>query len=318
MEIKQLRALQAIAETGSFSEAAERLGITQSALSHQVRHLEEHLEETLIIRARPKVYPSPAGAALLKSAVRIFAELDALEARFLKAKTGPVTGMLRVAASNMAIIYLLGDLCEAFMTRYPEIELIIRATETAEEAVRRVLAGTADVAFTPFGEEHPQLTRLMLGSTEHAFIVARSHPLAAQSVVTLDELRNYPFVLFAPGSGTRKITDDLFLPSGGYPLVQTESNDAQFIKRIVALGNAAALMPVYALAEEARANRLALLRHDEQPLMVDIGLVHKRTIKMNAIELFKAACLDARGPGRTRILIQNAAEPAFNAGAIGR
>jgi len=318
MDIKQLRALQAIAESGSFSEAAQRLGITQSALSHQIRNLEEDLEETLVIRARPKVYPSPAGAILLKSAERIFAELDELHSRFLKAKTGPVSGMLRVAASNMSIVYLLGDLFEAFIARYPEIELVIRATETAEEAVRRVLVGTADLAFSPLGAEHPQLSQLILGSTEHAFVVARSHELAAHRVVNLEQLRNYPFVAFTPGSGTRSISDDLFMPTGGYPAMQTESNDAQFIKRIISLGKSVALMPVCVLAEEVRSKRLALLQYEEGPLAVDIGLVQKRSIKMNAIDLFKAACLDARGPGLARIGIQNSAEPMFDVNALRR
>jgi DNA-binding transcriptional LysR family regulator len=313
LEIKQLKALRAIADTGSFSEAAERLGLTQSALSHQVRHLEEELDETLLIRARPKVYPSPAGDLLLAAADRILSEMQTLEARFLKAKTGPVSGMLRLAATNMAIVYLLGDLCEAFIARYPNVELVIRATETAEEAVRRVVAGTADIAFAPFHGEKPQLTRLMLGGTEHAFIVAPSHPLAARTSVDLDDLRQHPFVLFQPGSGTRNMTDDLFLPSGGYPPILTESNDAQLTKRIVAIGTGVALMPVYTLREEARTKRLALLRYATEPLFVDFGLLQKNNVRMNAIELFKSVCLDARGPSRARIMIENAMENAFDA-----
>jgi DNA-binding transcriptional LysR family regulator len=312
VELKQLKALKAIAETGSFSEAAERLGLTQSALSHQLRHLEEELEETLLVRARPKVYPSPTGEVLLAAAQRILDEMQALEARFLKAKTGPVSGVLRVAATNMAIVYLLGDLCEAFIKRYPEVELVIRATETPDEAVRRVLAGTADIAFSPFQGENPQLTRLMLGSTEHAFIVGPSHPLAKQVSVDLDEIRQHPFVLFQPGSGTRNLTDDLFLTSGGYPPLLTESNDAQFIKRIVSIGVGVALMPVYSLTDEARSNRLALLRYAKGPLIVDFGLVQRSNVRMNAIELFKSVCLDARGPNRARILIETVLDKAFD------
>jgi DNA-binding transcriptional LysR family regulator len=236
MDLKQLKALQAIAETGSFNDAAEQVGLTQSALSHQIRNLEEEFEETLLIRARPRAYPTAAGLAVISAAKKIQAELDQLHERFARAQRGPVTGTLRIAATNLAVVYVLGDLCESFLAKYPGIELIFRATETPEEAIRRVVAGAADVAFSPFpAADNDQLVRVMLGMTEHAFIVSDSHPLAAQTTVSLNDLRPYPFVRFAPGSGTRGLTDALFLSNGGYPPIQTESNDAEFVKRVVAM-----------------------------------------------------------------------------------
>ncbi|RZS86235.1 LysR family transcriptional regulator [Pigmentiphaga kullae] len=311
MELKQLRALQAIADTGSFGEAAAQLGLTQSALSHQVRHLEAELDETLLIRARPKVYPSPAGLAVLASAQKIRAEIMALEARFARSKTGPVTGTLRIAATTLSIVYVLGDLCEAFIEKYPGIELIFTATESAEAAVRRVQVGTADVAFGPLAEGSSQMVRVALGSTEHAFIVRSGHPLAKRGTVSLDQLREFPFVLFQPGSGTRAITDELFLPDGGYPSILTESNDAQFIKRIVSISSGVALMPVYALADEVASRRLSLLRCAGRPILVDIGIVHKKNVLMNSIELFKSLCLDQRGPSPIGITIENARSLPF-------
>ena len=90
MDLRQLKALQAIAATGNFGEAADQLGVTQSALSHQVRQLEEELGESLLVRARPRTYASPAGRVVLESAARIMAELASLEQRFAQARHGPV------------------------------------------------------------------------------------------------------------------------------------------------------------------------------------------------------------------------------------
>ena len=313
MELKQLRALQAIADTGSFSEAAEQLGLTPSALSHQLRALEEELGETLLIRARPKVYASPAGLAVLATTQRILAEVAALEARFAQAKRGPVTGTLRVAASNLAIVYVFGDLCQAFIKQYPGIDLAIRSTENPVEAVRRVIAGTADVAFSPLFVENDQLTRIVLGRTEHAFIVCSGHPLSNRTTVTLAELKDYPFVLYQPGSGTRWLTDELFLSES--PSILTESNDTEFIKRMVAIGPGVALIPVYALGAEARSGQLRLLRYAGPRLMADFGIVHRKNVRMNSIELFKALCLDLRGPGFPEITIENAGDTPFRHGA---
>ena len=306
MELKQLKALQAIADTGSFSEAAAQCDLTQSALSHQIRRLEEALGETLIIRARPKVYPSRAGLTVLAAARKIQHELAQLENQFALASKGQATGSLRIAATSLSIVHLLGDLCEAFIARYPGIDVVFTAAETAQTAVKRVLAGTADIAFAPIQTTNTQLTSIPLARTEHAFIVRANHPLVSRHRVSIDEIKEYPVVLFQPGSGTRDITDGLFLPKGGYRSVVTESNDAQFIKRIIGMTDGVALMPVYALTDEHEREKLRLLRCSAAVPGVDVGIVHKRSVHMNAIELFKALCLDMRGPSLVQFTRENA------------
>lgn len=304
MDLRQLKALQAIADTGNFGEAADLLGLTQSALSHQVRQLEEELGETLLVRARPRTYPSPAGRVVLESAARIMAELASLEQRFAQARHGPVVGSLRIAATAMSFTYLLGDLCEAFRRQYPQIELVFTAAESAEQAVRRVLSGASDVAFGPLSGQHDSLAEVKLARAEHAFIVRAGHPLAGLGRVTPDQLRQFPIALFQAKSGTRSLTDAIFAGKG-YPPVLTESNDAQFIKRMVSISDASALMVAYALGAETSAQALACLRLDGPPLMVDVGLVHKKSVQMNALELFKGMCLDLRGPRSRELLVED-------------
>ncbi len=299
MDLKQLKALQVIVDTGSFSEAASQLGLTQSALSHQLRRLEEELDETLLVRARPRVYPSEAGQAVLASARKIQTELAGLQTHFARQRKGPVTGSLHIAATSLSIVYVLGDLCEAFMEKYPGIEVNFTASETAGAAVKRVLVGASDLAFTPMTEANKQLVSVPLGRTDHVFVVRNSHPLAQRPAVSIDELRAFPFVLFQPGSGTRGIMDGLFLPSGGYGRILTESNDAQFIKRIVSISNGVALMPVYAMSDGVAREKLSQLTCEQTVPHVDIGIVHRRGVQMHAIELFKALCLDLRGPSLT-------------------
>lgn len=310
MEIKQLRALKAIEETGNFGEAAERLGLTQSALSHQIKHLEEELEETLLIRARPRVYPTPAGYEVLAATRKVLAEIEALEARFNQAKKGPVKGRLRIAATAMSIVYVLGDLCETFIERYPGIELSFTATETADAAARRVISGAADIAYGPLPLDQEQLESVQLGRTEHAFVVRAGHPLASQSEVTISQLREYPVVLFQPGSGTRQMTDQLFYADGGsYSRVLTETNDVQFLKRVVGISLGSALVPVYALRDEVSRGEVHLLRFQDRPLIAQVGLFHRRGLRMNAIELFKALWFDLRGPMPIDMVIENARSP---------
>jgi DNA-binding transcriptional LysR family regulator len=300
MEIRQLRALQAIADTGSFWEAADLLGLTQSALSHQVRQLEEELGETLLVRARPRVYPTPAGRVVLEAGGRISLEIRSLEQRFALSRHGAVVGTLRIAATPMSFTYLLGNLCEAFRSQFPQVELVFTATESAEQAVRRVLSGASDIAFGPLTGQHESLNEVALASVEHAFIVRSGHPLAGVGRVTPDQLRQFPIALFQPKSGTRPMTDAIFEGEGSPPVL-TESNDAQFIKRMVSISDASALMVAFAVDEAEPA--LSWLRLEGPPLVADVGLIHKKSVHMNALELFKGLCLDLRGPRPAQVLV---------------
>jgi DNA-binding transcriptional LysR family regulator len=311
VEIKQLRALRAIAETGSFSVAAGRLRLTQSALSHQIKNLEEELGETLLIRGKPRVIPTAAGLLVLTSAQNILAEVSAISEHFQSVGEKPLNGVLRIAATNLGMVSLYGDLCEDFMAQYPGVEVTFRATETPEEAARRVEEGAADVAFIPFFAQHPLLQLVVLGTTEDVFIVGRSHPLAKRRVVSLDAIRQWPFVRFHPNSGSRTVSDRLFLSTGGYPPIATESNDMEFVKRVVGMGAGVALIPVIAVAREARAHSLRLLRLADRTLQVNFGLAFRRGERMKTVDRIRAFCLERRGPEPRHLTIETLGKPAF-------
>jgi DNA-binding transcriptional LysR family regulator len=311
LEIKQLQALRAIAETGSFSLAAGKLRLTQSALSHQIKNLEAELGETLLIRGKPKVMPSSAGRLVLASAEHILAEVNSIREHFQASSQRPVSGTLRIAATNLGMACLFGDLCEEFMARYPSIEVTFRATETPEEAARRIEEGAADIAFIPFITVHPLLELVTLGTTEDVFIVGRSHPLFKRRAASLDDIRKWPFIRFHPGSGSRGVSDQLFLSSGGYPPIASESNDMEFVKRIVGMGGGVALIPVIAVAREARARSLRLLRLKDRALSMNFGLAHRRGVRLRTVELLKAFCLEARGPQLRHLTIESIGKPPF-------
>src|SRR3954471_24669113 len=127
MEFRQLDAIKLIVDSGSFQVAAKRLSLTKSALSHQMRALEEELGEQLLVRARPKIYPTPAGQRLMHSAERIFAEMSAIKEQFGSAAGSEPAGTIRIAGTHVAITYVYGDLIEAFVSRHRAIDIIFHA-----------------------------------------------------------------------------------------------------------------------------------------------------------------------------------------------
>ena len=310
MEIKQLKALVAIAETGSFGEAASRLCLTQSAISHQIGHLEEELGETLLIRGKPHVVPSASGRAVLASAYAVLAELSSIKSLFASADPGSLSGEIIVAATSVGMTYLYGDLCEGFMRRYPKVEVIFRSADTAEEATRSVEKGAADVGFVPFIQEHPTLKRVPLGSTEDALIVGKGHPLFKRKVISVTEMLQWPFVRFHRGSGSRSQSDLLFQASG-YPHIATESNEMEFVKRVVSMGTATAIIPVMAVAEEVRRAQLKALRIKDRPMRMEFGMVHVRSTRMRVVDALAHYCLEQRGQSLRFLSVDNIHLPFF-------
>jgi molybdate transport repressor ModE-like protein len=290
MDLKQFAILRAIADTGSFNAAAEQLGLTQPAVSHQIRRLEEELGEMLVLRRRPRVALSPAGSAVLATAHRVLAEVADLKQAFSRRKDGEISGVLRVTASALGIIYLYGELLESFIAAHPRIELNLTATETPLDGLRQVVSRGADAAFVAFPIVAERLTEVALGETAHNVIVANTHPLAALKSVTVSDLRRHPFIRYKTGAGSRMVTDSLFLPRGGYPEIYLESNDTEFVKRIVALGYAAAITPRFAITGHARDRRLKTIPVKESPLRQRYGLVYRNDVRMRTLSVFAAFC----------------------------
>jgi DNA-binding transcriptional LysR family regulator len=305
MDLRQLQAFHAIVTSGSFAAAAGHVHLTPSALSHQIRKLEEELGRKILVRAKPRVYPTPSGHILLASVGRMLAELASLREHFGLQPEGAARESIRVAATNVGLSYIYGDLCERFIARYPETELTITATETTEDAALKVSKRVADVAFTTLPIGLSDIEPVELGRAEQVFIVGNSHRLATMRRLSMEDVQRSMFVRYLPGSGGRVFSDQLFFAAGGYPPIMTESNDTEFVKRIVTMGLAMALVPAFTIARELRSGRLRALRLARRKLMQPFGLVHYKDLHGKALELFKTLCLEQRGPCPVDITLEN-------------
>src|SRR5206468_12272974 len=156
MELTQLRTLRAVAETLNFTRAAERLGLTQSAVSHQIKSLEAELGEPLFVRAKRGVQLAAGGRVALEHAIRILDDAEALRGRF-QGERGTVSGRVRAAAATQAFVHLFAELFETFMRAHPRIELTFRTTVSTDQTVADILAGAAEVGFAALPVYSPSL-----------------------------------------------------------------------------------------------------------------------------------------------------------------
>jgi len=291
MELWQLRTLVATAETLNFTKASEALNLTQSAVSHQIKALEEELGTPLFIRASRGVRLTDAGKLAYEHAKRILAESeDMLQAVAHREKA--IVGTVRVAAATQALVYLFAPLFEEFMDAYPSVELVFRTTPSTEQTVAGILDGSIDVGFASLAVYSPGLVLTPLFDDELELVVGKRHPLVKKRVVSVDEIRDDRWILFERGASIRRATDAFFKSAGMVPEKALESNDTYFIKLMVERGLGIALMPGWSVKEEAANGELARLTIDGYHLERSVSMASLKGMRSAAIDAFIAFMSD--------------------------
>lgn len=195
MNLTQLRSLIAVAEAGSFTAAAEAVGVTQSGMSQALRALEENLGIKLLVRQRHGIELTAFGERALDHARAAFTHLEAIRHEAAEAK-GEQIGSVRIAAFPSVFATVLPPLLRRFRLLYPDIELV--ALETDDREVEAWLeSGVVDlgVVLNP----SPDSTAVLIGEDAWIGILPTAHPLAHQSRLSLAELAAEPFVLATGG-----------------------------------------------------------------------------------------------------------------------
>lgn len=238
-----MRYVIAVAETNSFTLAAKRCLVVQSALSHQIARLERELGARLFERTSRRVRLTPAGAAFLPAARQC---LDAAEraAAEVAAAVGEVRGRLAVGLiPTVAAVDISGAL-RVFHEQYPHVRISLRVG-ASEELFEQVKEGAIDVAFLglpttarPEGVNARELARDRLVA-----VVAPGHPLAGESQATLRRLSSEVFVDLPAGTAGRVQSDQAFAAAGLDRDVAFEVTNADFLARMVRQGLGVALLP---------------------------------------------------------------------------
>jgi DNA-binding transcriptional LysR family regulator len=261
MDTRQLAAFCAVVERKSFSQAAARLGVTQPAVSLQIRSLEQRLGQKLLDRSGRRVEPTEAGRRLYTSARRMLQIEDELVAELAEAETGELRGALALGASTGpggSVVPLL--LC-AFAERHPRVSvaLAIHDTQTVVELVaeRELELGVVGAARRHRGVVFEPLFR-----DEVILACPPGHPFAGRTI-SLDELRAEPLILMQEGAGVRQVLDDE-LRGAGVRLrdldVRLELGLQESVRSAVAAGYGITFISRSAVEAELAAGTLAAAR----------------------------------------------------------
>jgi DNA-binding transcriptional LysR family regulator len=242
VELQQLRYVVAVAETSSFTRAAERCIVVQSALSHQIARLERELGARLFDRTSRRVRLTSAGEAFLPAARQCLAAAEHAAAE-VAAAVGEVRGRLTVGVIPTVAAVDIPRALHDFHRRHPPVRIGLRVG-TSGGLVEQVRTGAVEVAFlglpltdSPRGVEARELARDRLVA-----VVAPGHPLADRDEVDLRGLSSEVFVDFPVGSAGRAQSDQAFARSGITREVAFEVTAGDFMARLIQQGLCVALL----------------------------------------------------------------------------
>jgi LysR family transcriptional regulator for metE and metH len=195
LEIRHLQLVSAVAALGSLTAAAERLHLTQSALSHQLRDIEERLGAALFLRRNRRMTPTAAGQRLLESAGTVLDELERTEAA-VKSIAGDRQGLLRVATECYTCYHWLPALLHDFNRRCPGVDVRIEVDATARP-LPMLLGGKLDLALMTTAVHDRRLATTPLFRDEMLVVVPAGHRLASQRYVRPADLANETVFMYS-------------------------------------------------------------------------------------------------------------------------
>ncbi|ADU35422.1 LysR family transcriptional regulator [Variovorax paradoxus] len=269
INFEQLHTFSLVLELGSFSAAAERLGLTQPAVSVQVKQLERRLGVRLIERVGRRVGPTPAGTDLMAELPHVAAALsNAINAATFH--SAGVAGRVRLGTGGTSCLYLLPPALRDLRARFPLLNIIV-STGNTEGYVRRVEDNTLDAAVVtlPVNSRALSVTPIL---RDDFVAICRRGSIDWPAEVTVAALQSLPLVKFVSEASARGIVDD-WLRRGGHaspPVMEFDSVEA--IKAMVAAGLGVAILPKMAVTGQGHHPELDL-RPLHPPLHRTLALV---------------------------------------------
>jgi len=275
MHIETLKVFCDLVDLQSFSLAAERNFITQSAVSQQIRALEDKFKRRLLerIRGRREVRLTSAGEVFYREAKHVLAAYDQLQEN-LRGLVGKIGGTVKVATVYSVGLHELPEKVREFMTKFPSAKIDLEYSRTTR-VVRDVLNGSVELGVVAFPEPRRGLTIVPMPSNRLVLICPPDHKFAKRSQVKAKELNGQDFVLFERDVPTRKATDRILKDHGVEVKKIAEFDNIETIKRAVEVGFGLAIVPHPAVIYAEQGGQVAIVKLAEKEWQRPVGVIHR-------------------------------------------
>lgn len=247
IEFRHLRTIKAIHESGGLARAADQLNITQSALSHQIKGLEDQAGVELFVRRSKPMRLSPAGLRLLRLAQQVLPQVEALQAEFDGLRKGS-SGRMHIAIECHACFEWLFPVLEAFRKDWPDVDVDIRPG-LAFDALPALLKEEVDLVVSSDPETIPDVTFTELFDYNPVFVAAASHPLAQKEYIEADDFRGQTLITYPVERTRLDVFSQLLIPSKVEPASVRQVELTAVILLLVASNRGVAVLPDWVVRE---------------------------------------------------------------------
>lgn len=281
MNFHQLRVFYEVANARSFTAAAEKLYLTQPAVTLQIQNMEIYYSVKLFDHIGKQIILTHAGEILFEFAEKIFSlsrQAEDAIADFRKLKRG----VLKIDSVFTFADYYLPVLLEVFYKKYPGITIKIQTGNTSQ-VIENTLLHKNDIAFVAYKPQTNKLVAKEFLTDQLVVVVPPYHKFAGRESLALEELIGEPLILREQGSSPRKIVDEVLKKKGLSPQIVMESGSTSAIKRAVEDGIGMAILSHQAVEKEVRDGILKELCFSDAEISYHFFLIHHKDKYLSSI-----------------------------------
>jgi DNA-binding transcriptional LysR family regulator len=279
MQIATLKVFCDLVESRSFSRAAVRNHITQSAVSQQVKNLESRFEIQLLRRDGKSVTPTPAGRIFYERSRTILDSFERMQWE-MKSIGQEMVGSVRVAAIYSVGLYEISVVVKTFLKIYPRVNLHVEYSQRScvyEDCLR----GIIDLGIVTYPEAHKGLRIIPLPADKLVLICAPDHPLAKRRHVDMRKLNGLNYVGFEKGMASRKALDRILQDLDVEVRVVMEFDNIETIKRSVEIGAGVSIVPLPSVHKEVQSGALVQINFSDKSYYRPLGAIVRRKLPLS-------------------------------------
>jgi DNA-binding transcriptional LysR family regulator len=273
MDFDQLATFVYVAKLKSFSRAGQKVFRSQSAVSAQIRQLEQAYRAKLLDRSAKSVELTPAGEVLFEFAERLLRLRDE-SIQVVADRGNTVQGPVSFGANEATCLYVVPDIFAEFQRRFPLVHISIYRN-FSHKILQRIEEGSLDVGIVTLPTKSPNLRVHNIHKDRLRFMISAKNPLANKAKVTLEELAGQPQIFPRIGY-TRQVLDKLFRPYRSRMRVTMELPSIGMIKRFVAADAGVSIISESYARDQVKAGEVKLLNVEGVDLWRELGLVYRR------------------------------------------
>ena len=280
INLNQLRAFYQAAKCQNVSVAAQQLFVSQPAVTAQIKLFEDSCGLRLFKKKGRHLYLTDEGKTLFNYARKIFEYERKIEDAVGQMKELK-KGSLRLGSARTYARYFMPFLLTGFRDAYPHIKIHF-AEGNSLEMIHSLIDLKNEVVIIAKAEDHPNIAFIPFSREELVLILPPNHHLANKDSIRLEQIAEEPIIMKDPGSGTRKLVDELFEKRNCTPNILMETGDAEIIKLLVQHGEGVSFLVKEAVAVELQEKKLVTVSLKKDPIFLDVSIAYLKKQPLSA------------------------------------